>query len=172
MIRILALCLSLLLLCPVASAESDFQGLPCAAAFIGVGEDIGSVLRSPEAAEILARYPLIAEIPARDTIVLPGQEVYCIIPAPGTTLIVEALDTAHEAYPTVSEALLHTDRPVLIIGNQSDIMPNVQVRVVTAQGSWVFTPYISLRDGSFSAHAASDVVADWTVYPEDFVFDE
>ncbi len=107
-----------------------------------------------------------------DTVVLPGSEVYCIVPAQGVTLVVEALDTASEAYPAVFREVWRGEGPVLLIGNVSDIMPNMQVRILSPLGETVFTPCLSLRDGSFSAHAADDGVADFTLYPEDFVFDD
>ncbi len=173
LLLILTLLLSLSL---PASAEEALVPMEdtdlCAAAYLGYGEDIGSFLRSEDAAELLVRYPFLARIPAMNTVTLPGCEIYCIVPAKGVTLVVEALDTAHEAYPQVFQEVLRTTEPVLLIGNESDIMPNMQVRLLAEGQERLFTPYMSLRDGSFCAHAPGDGVYDFTLYPEDFVFEE
>ncbi len=170
--RLMILLLALLLALPVHAEDVDFEGEPIAAAYVGYGADIGSVLRSEDAAALLAAYPFMADIPARNTVVMPGCEVYCIVPAPGTVIVVEGLDTAAESYPAVYTALWTGSEPVLVIGNESDIMPNLQIRVLTEAGESLFTPCMSLRDGSFIAHGAGDGTADLTVYPEGFVFEE
>ncbi len=58
--RILPLLLALLLCLPALAetpADIDFGTDLCAAAYIGYGEDIGSVLRAPETAALLAATP-------------------------------------------------------------------------------------------------------------------
>ncbi len=175
--RMLLLLTALLLLCGTGLAEGTPTFLPeegdlCAAAWLGCGEDIGSFLRSEDGAALLARYPFLASIPAMDTVTLPGNEIYCIVPAEGVILAVDALDTASEAYPTAYEEVYRGMGPVLLIGNESDIMPNMQVRILYGGEERVFTPFISLRDGSFSAHAQGDGVYDFTLYPDGFEFEE
>jgi len=149
------------------------EGSLCAAAYLGYGEDIGSVLRSAELADMRNRYPFVQKIPAMDTVIQPGGEVYCVVPAQGVLLTVWGLDITSEAYPEEAVLLYQGGNPLLLMGNVSDILPNLRVEARDASGAAVvFEPFMSLRDGSFAMHPAGDGVLDFTLYAEGFEFEE
>ncbi len=129
----------------------DEQNSAIAVVYLGVlpeGDSIADAHTLPGALP----YAFLADIPAERRIVAAGSEVYAIIPKNHTSSIaVHELDTAAENYPETASLLYDApgSMPILVQGNQSDIMPNLSLTFAFEdQSSWTYSPYMSLVDGS------------------------
>lgn len=97
---------------------------------------------------------------AEDFFDLGGEEYFWIYPRyEGMTLEVHKNfledDSSRLVYSTSSA------RPLYIKGNESDIFPNITVKLWDNQGnSTEITPYISLRDGSFIANEQGFIISE------------
>ncbi len=152
------------------------QGAVCAAAYLGYawdGKSIADFLAGEDAAIWLQRQPFLATVPPEAHVRQPGGQVFCIVPPAGGTVQVH-IYTEEGVTPPLEKgqtALLYAgdDSPVLLMGNESDILPNLQVTVTAADGSTVaFAPTVSLRDGSFYPMGADGAVCDFTLIPTEF----
>lgn len=146
------------------------QGAVCCVAFLGYvehGKTMEELLSSGELQELFAPYPFLWEIPEERRVVNPsgGGEVYCIVPvSPTASLTVCPWIYDFEETSSLEGArgeALYTGgaEPVLIQGNVSDILPDLEVTLESGEGGALrYQPYTSLKDGSLG------VPEDGTVY--------
>lgn len=146
------------------------QGAVCCVAFLGYvehGKTMEDLLFSSELQELFASYPFLWEIPEERRIVNPsgGGEVYCVVPvSPVASLTVCPWIYDFEETSSFEGArgeALYTGgaEPVLIQGNVSDILPDLEVALESGEGDALrYQPYTSLKDGSLG------VPEDGTVY--------
>lgn len=75
-----------------------------------------------------------------------GEEKYLIVPRYKGSVEVHSLTLKDE---DVESSLIDiVDEPFYIVCNASDIFPNSRIKLETRLGEFVYTPYISLKDGS------------------------
>lgn len=96
-----------------------------------------------------------------DYISLSGDEYFLFVPR-YTDMEIEIYEDSFE-----NEAILiyssKSSRPFVIKGNQSDIFPNIVIKITTAQGiSTEVSPYISLKDGSLEINEYGVILEDYS----------
>lgn len=120
-------------------------------------------------------YSIFADVPVSEvkTLVLSGDEVYCIIPRyENTRIIVETLELQPE---NDNEILMETGDVVfddiaksfVINCNVSDLLSNAQITIVTGDKEVSFSPSISLKDGGVEAGDEMQVLYLEGVYSPD-----
>jgi len=139
------------------------QGCPLAVAYLGFDFDV--LADELDIAGIMAAYPCTADAECIDA---GGDEAYLLIPTDPNALVWinrSALTDDGQLLPTGGMLYAGGGAPIILRCNESDIMPNVIVRVESDNG-WMegASPTISLRDGSVSMPGAYD----FTNYPEGF----
>ena len=113
----------------------------CGIAFLGTlpeGDPAGlpQLLQEKGYAEA---YPFLADLPQAQIVTHEGSQVYCLVPRDQeTSLTVQAYRSdAENGYQGEVGDTLYTDtqgQPVILIGNVSDVIPNLQVSLVGAEG--------------------------------------
>lgn len=102
----------------------------------------------------LEAYPFLADLEQDQIVAYEGSEVYCVVPRDrDADLTVEEFisNEANHYQGEIGKTLYHSDqgRPVVLIGNVSDIIPNTQVTLIGSDGQkMVYTPSLSLCDGT------------------------
>ena len=151
-----------------ALAEGDYF---CGLAFLGYlpeGDPTGldELLREGGYREA---YPFLADLPQDQVVAYAGDEVYCLVPRdPAASLTVQAWDSTPENQyqGEVGETLYSADQgqPVVLIGNVSDVIPNLQVILTGQDGTeLLWHPALGLCDGTL-ALPASPKVYDFSRY--------
>lgn len=127
------------------------QDCACAVIFLGGGSSIEEVLETAD----LSAFGYVQDIPQERYISAldGGSEVYCIVPAKGATLAInEWVCNEDNGYVGQTGQVLYRsdeDAPVLLLCNVSDIIPNTQLVMTTAQGNVLdWNPSLSLQDGT------------------------
>lgn len=99
-------------------------------------------------------YPFMADITEERFIELAGSELYCLVPLDANASVAVnewVIDETNDFQGGTGEVKYRSDsgEPVIVRGNISDIMPNIQMVIVDEIGQILdYTPYISLKDGS------------------------
>ena len=151
-----------------ALAEGDYF---CGLAFLGYlpeGDPAGleELLQAGGYGEA---YPFLANLPQDQVVAYAGDEVYCLVPRdPAASLTVQAWDSTPEnQYQGEAGETLYTDdqgQPVVLIGNVSDVIPNLQVTLTGEDGTeLLWHPALGLCDGTL-ALPASPKVYDFSRY--------
>lgn len=128
----------------------------CGIAFLGTLPDgnpakLSSLMQSNG---YLEAYPFLADLGQEQIVAYEGSEVYCVVPRDREAdLTVQEFisNEANHYQGEVGKTLYHSDqgRPVVLIGNVSDIIPNTQVTLIGSDGQkMVYTPSLSLCDGT------------------------
>lgn len=86
------------------------------------------------------------ELSSFEDIKIGGEEKYLIIPRYKGNVEIYSLSLDNEDIK--SKLIKNISQPFYITCNESDIFPNSRIRVCTRTGEYVYTPYISLKDGS------------------------
>ena len=123
-------------------------------------------------------YPFLMELPNENIVQTAyGNDVFLIIPLdPGAAVSVLPLnwiehDVKGYMY-TPGEAIYHSyfGQPILLCCNQSDIRPDVMVRIIDSEGKVMeWQPFLSLENGRVDVRTESGpAVYDLTQYPEGY----
>ena len=82
-----------------------------------------------------------------------GGEAYAVIPRyEGELVTLYSIEMDENANAICSETGTRYDGAVLVMCNHSDIFSNVQIELKMGEEAAVFSPYISLKDGSVVTH--------------------
>lgn len=147
---------------PTDSFEWD-DGVVVAIAFLGYqnSNDLdGEFENWPSVYDAYAdTYSIFADVPISEvkTLVLSGDEVYCLIPRyENTRIIVETLElnleNDNDNLMEVIDVVFDDSAKSLVINcNVSDLFSNVQITIITDDKEISFSPSISLKDGSVVA---------------------
>ena len=115
-------------------------------------------------------YPFLADIAEEEIVLLAGGDIYCIVPvSEDASVQVKSVDymkegvSEEEAIAGGEIAYEGTGKPVILVCNVSDIVPNSHVTVTAGEASAAFSPYISLQDGSVAAMGAEGGILNFTV---------
>ena len=75
--------------------------------------------------DFIGAYPWLSEMPESQYLRAEGTELYAVVPADGWTMTVSAyvMDPNNDGMPTVGDKLYEGNDPVLLQGNDSDIVP-------------------------------------------------
>ena len=116
---------------------------------------------------LLESSPFLADLDWEKAAVASGMEVYCVVPRdPDCRITVTEWIIDENGEGKAGENLYDGDNgePVLLMGNVSDIMPNLMVTVTAADGETLsYSPCLSLRDGMLD-RGGTEGVYDFTVY--------
>ena len=145
------------------------RGDICATAFLGYVNttDLNAYIAQLEDAKT---YPFLTEIPQEQIILHPngGVELYCIIPTdPKASLSVNDWVYGEDFVGKAGDVLYRSEsgEPILIQGNLSDAMPDIDVEIVDSAGEVLsYQPSLSLYDGSLNTPWYSPGVYDFTTY--------
>lgn len=88
------------------------------------------------------------ELASFEEIKIGGTEKYLIIPRYKGNVEIYSLSLDENTTNTNSKLIKNASQPFYITCNESDIFPNSRIRVCTRTGEYVYSPYISLKDGS------------------------
>lgn len=120
-------------------------------------------------AHYLDAYPFLAELDWEKAAINSGMEIYAVVPRDiGSHVVVSTwvLDDSNEYQGEPGETLYEsrTGEPVILMGNESDIMPNLLVTVTTPDGATLsYSPSLSLRDGALE-RSTSPEIYDFSIY--------
>lgn len=139
------------------------SGCKIAAAFIGYDED-GDIKKLIKNSGYDDAFPFISKISKEDIITFPGNEVYCIVPKDKDAKITvcEYIMTEDNEGPGEPVYTQTDGRPILVVGNVSDIISNIVVTVETKDGKYEYSPYMSLENGKLGNYSGE--VFDFTIY--------
>lgn len=108
-------------------------------------------------------YPFLADLSQDQVVAYEGDEVYCLVPRdPAASLTVQAWNSTPEnQYQGEVGETLYTDdqgRPVVLIGNVSDVIPNLQVTLTGEDGTeLLWHPALGLCDSTLALPATPKV---------------
>ena len=144
-------------LSPLDEIRGDawFAGEPCSVAFLGCGDSIASFLNQiPVDAPVCETMPFLFSLPECQYLTQPGNEIYCVIPTwPKAQVRVREFRMVGDSWGP-GKLLYSSERghPLLLMGNVSEVIPNLWVEVTDPETglSVEFTPYLSLKDGSLA----------------------
>ena len=152
--------------------EIETTGNLVGAAFLGGLSEGGQAAYDELIAEYyLDAWPFLADLDWEQAAVASGMEVYCVVPRDrdsSVTVTEWVMDEGNDFRGEAGRVLYESDAgdPVLLMGNVSDILPNLRVTVTAPDGqtlSW--SPCLSLRDGTLDRSAVEGVY-DFSVYPD------
>ena len=152
--------------------EIETTGNLVGAAFLGGLSEGGQAAYDELIAEYyLDAWPFLADLDWEQAAVASGMEVYCVVPRDrdsAVTVTEWVMDEGNDFRGEAGRVLYESDAgdPVLLMGNVSDILPNLRVTVTAPDGqtlSW--SPCLSLRDGTLDRSAVEGVY-DFSVYPD------
>ena len=117
----------------------------------------------------LEAYPFLGGLDWEKAAVNSGMEVYAVVPrdigshvAVSTWVCDETNDFQGEPGELLYES--RSGEPVILMGNVSDIMPNLLVAVTTPDGKTLsYSPSLSLRDGALERSTAPEIY-DFSIY--------
>ena len=145
----------------------------CAVAYLGytdgelLGPDnIGAFLDGTAYSDLM----FLEQMPERAFINYAGSEAYLIIPRDEDAFVLAAewiLNEENNYEGELGEPLYTSDKghPFVLVGNVSDMMPNIAVRIETPDGETLtYTPGMSLRDGTLLVPEEPPLVMDCTTY--------
>ena len=133
------------------------EGAACAVAYLGILPDGDASAYEDMLTEFgysREEYPYLWDVPQERIAQNAGTEAYCIVPAdPGTTILVQTCDYDDEGLPVYGKTLYERKgAPAVVVGNVSDILPNLMVTATGADGTVLMTwsPSLSLCDGTLA----------------------
>lgn len=133
------------------------EGAACAVAYLGILPDGDADAYEDMLTEFgysREDQPYLWDVPRERIVQNIGTEAYCIAPAnPGSTVRVQTCDYDADGLPVCGETLYEGEgAPVVAVGNASDILPNLTVTVLGADGTVLMTwsPSLSLCDGTLA----------------------
>lgn len=133
------------------------EGAACAVAYLGILPDGDTDAYEDMLTEYgygREEYPYLWDVPQERIAQNIGTEAYCIVPAaPGTTILVQTCDYNADGLPVYGKTLYErASAPAVVVGNVSDILPNLMVTVTGADGTVLMTwsPSLSLCDGTLA----------------------
>ncbi|MDY3013990.1 MAG: S-layer homology domain-containing protein [Evtepia sp.] len=137
--------------------EAWFDGDLCSVAFLGCGDSIAEFINQiPVDAPVCETMPFLFSLPECQYLTQPGSEIYCVIPTwPEAQVRVRNYSMIGDDWGP-REVLYSSERghPLLLMGNVSDIIPNLWVEVTdpTTGLSVEFSPCLSLKDGGLEQY--------------------
>lgn len=151
--------------------ELNEGGYLCGIAFLGdlPDSDPETISRIIREAGYLEDYPFLENLPKEQIIAYEGSEAYCLVPRDqNAALTVQAFlsNESNHYQGEPGETLYESQdgRPVVLIGNVSDIIPNLLVTLTGADGGKMeYHPSLSLCDGTV-ARPVSPNVYDFSRY--------
>lgn len=166
--RFLVFALSLLLLSSCGAPASDPEGAAdpsltalrqeigdsfCGIAYLGRLPEDGDLARYLEETGALTAYPFLEKLIPEQVVRHQGPEIYCIVPrTQEASLKVQAWVCNEENHyrgepgETLYESTSGT--PVLLLGNENLVMPNLYLTLEEPEGSLAYNPCLSLCDGT------------------------
>ncbi len=102
----------------------------------------------------LEAQPFLSDVGGEEILRAPGTELYCLVPkAPGDKLeVYEWICNEENHFQGEAGDLLYQSEsgaPVILMGNENDVMPNLLVVLTDATGTTLrYNPSLSLCDGS------------------------
>jgi hypothetical protein len=135
----------------------------CAIAYLGQlpEGDVRQLSALLDEGGYLPEYNFLADLTGDAVVQQPGDEVYCLVPRDeGASLTVrEYLCNEENGYQGEAGETLYTGSgPVILIGNESDIIPNLTLTLVGTDGQKLdYVPSLSLCDGKVDLPAAVSV---------------
>lgn len=96
---------------------------------------------------VVEKYFTLDEINNFKDIKLDGEEKYLIVPRYKGNVEIHGL-TLEENDVITNKLKDVVDKPFYLTCNASDIFPNSRIKISTRTGEYVYTPYVSLKDGS------------------------
>lgn len=145
-------------------------GSVCGIAFLGYLPDsnpdnLHSLL---ESSGYLASFPFLGNIPTNQIVTFEGDEVYCLVPQQQALSVQTWICNEGNGYQgTPGDTLYYneTPAPVILIGNLSDIIPNLLVTLTDAGNEILsYNPSLSMCDGTV-ALPVSPAMYDFSIYP-------
>ena len=149
--------------------EIETTGNLMGAAFLGTLSEGGQEAYEALVADWLDAWPFLADLDWENAAVASGMEVYCVVPRdPGSVVTVTEwiIDESNGYQGQAGQTLCETNTgaPVLMMGNISDIMPNLRVTVTAPSGeSLSYSPCLSLCDGALD-RGPDEGVYDFSLY--------
>lgn len=134
-----------------ARQEMAASGAQCAVGYLGDLPQNGTVEDLLEASGCLEEYPFLADCPV---VTYKGPQVFCLIPRSADTAVtVEEYicDASNNYQGETGEVLFEsqTGQPVILVCNQNDVLPNLQVTLVEADGAeTIYQPALELCGGT------------------------
>ena len=134
-----------------ARQEMAASGAQCAVGYLGDLPQNGTVEDLLEASGCLEDYPFLADCPV---VTYKGPQVFCLIPRSADTAVtVEEYicDASNNYQGETGEVLFEsqTGQPVILVCNQNDVLPNLQVTLVEADGAeTIYQPALELCGGT------------------------
>lgn len=131
--------------------EGDYL---CAIAYLGKVEDPANLSALLQSSDCATEYPFLTSVPQDQIVAYEGTEVYCLVPRDlsAEVTVQEFISNAANQYQgELGKTLYHSDQgsPVILIGNVSDVIPNLQVTLTGNDGqTLVYNPSLSMCDGT------------------------
>lgn len=138
----------------LAALRQDMGDNFCGIALLGRLPEGASLEDFLQDSGALEAQPFLADIGGEEIVRAPGTELYCLVPkAEGDKLeVYEWICNEENHYQGEAGDLLYQSEsgaPVILMGNESDIMPNLLVVLTDAAGTTLrYNPSLSLCDGS------------------------
>lgn len=146
------------------------KGSVCGIAFLGYLPDANpnNLHTLLETSGYLASFPFLGSIPTNQIVTYEGDEVYCVVPQHQALSVRTWICNEQNAYQGTPGDTLYfneTGAPVIVIGNLSDVIPNLLV-TLTEGGNEIlsYTPSLSMCDGTV-ALPVSPAMYDFSIYP-------
>lgn len=147
--------------------QTETTGNLMAVAFLGTLSEGGQEAYDELIEPLLESSPFLADLEWKKAAAASGMEVYCVVPRdPDSHVTVTEWVIDENGEGKAGEKLYDSDtgEPVLLMGNVSDIMPNLMVTVTAADGETLsYSPCLSLKDGLLE-RGGTEGVYDFTVY--------
>lgn len=147
--------------------ELETTGSLLGAAFLGTLSEGGQEAYGELVADWLEAWPFLAGLDWEKAAVNSGMEVYCLVPRDvdsQVTVTAWTIDENGQGQPGETLYEGRTGEPVLLMGNVSDIMPNLHVTVTAPDGeSLSWSPCLSLKDGTLDRGGVSGIY-DFSLY--------
>lgn len=149
--------------------EIDTTGNLMGVAFLGGLSEGGQAAYDELVLNYLDAYPFLAGLDWEKAAVASGMEVYCVVPrdvGSRVTVTEWIMDESNGFRGEAGQVLYEGEsgEPVILMGNYSDILPNLKVTVTTPDGETLsYSPCLSLCDGTLD-RAATEGIYDFSVY--------
>ena len=149
--------------------QTETTGNLMAVAFLGTLSEGGQEAYDELVEPLLESSPFLADLDWEKAAVASGMEVYCVVPRDPDchiTVTEQILTDVSDGEVREGETLYDSDtgEPVLLMGNESDIFPNLKVTMTASDGETLsYSPCLSLRDGLLD-RGGTEGVYDFTVY--------
>ena len=147
--------------------QTETTGNLMAVAFLGTLSEGGQEAYDELVEPLLESSPFLADLDWEKAAIASGMEVYCVVGRdPDCRITVNEWSIDENGQGKAGEKLYDSDsgEPVLLMGNVSDIMPNLMVTVTATDGEALsYAPCLSLKDGMLD-RGGTEGVYDFTVY--------